>query len=115
MIKMMLTGLLGNDCEIHEVGKRKVINFNVAVNQDHKDADGNKVEKTEWVKAALWKSDGQSMKIADYLKKGTKVFLEGIPSAEGYESRDGAVKSNLVVTVKEIELVNVKAEKPVKV
>ena len=50
MIKLMLTGALGNDCEVREVGSKKAINFNVAVHHDYKDQDGNKVEKTDWVR-----------------------------------------------------------------
>jgi single-strand DNA-binding protein len=108
MIKIMLTGALGNDCEVREVGKRKAINFNVAVNQDYKDSEGHKVEKTEWIKAVLWKSEGQSAKITDYLKKGQKVYIEGIPASEGYESKEGGVKSSLTVNVKELELLGAK-------
>lgn len=104
MIKMMLIGCLGNDCEIREVSNRKVIHFNVAVNQDYKDASGQKVEKTEWVKASLWKSDDKSTKITEFLKKGTRVFVEGIPSSEGYESKDKKIKSGLTVSVSNIEL-----------
>lgn len=108
---MMLTGVLGNDCEVREVGNRKAINFNVAVNQDYKNSDGNKVEKTEWVKAVLWKGETQNSKIADYLKKGQKVYIEGIPSSEGFESKEGGVKSSLIVNVKDLELIGAKPEK----
>lgn len=107
----MLTGALGNDCEVREVGEKKAIKFNVAVNQDYKDGKGNKVEKTEWVRAVLWKSGAQNAKIADYLKKGQKVYIEGIPSSEGYESKDGGVKSSLAVNVKDMELIGSKPEK----
>jgi single-strand DNA-binding protein len=111
MIKIMLTGALGNDCEVREVGENKAIKFNVAVNQDYKDGDGNKVEKTEWVRAVLWKSGKQSSKISDYLKKGQKVYIEGIPASEGFESKEGGIKSALTVNVKDIELLGAKPEK----
>lgn len=111
MIKIMLTGALGNDCEVREVGEKKAIKFNVAVNQDYKNGDGSKVEKTEWVRAVLWKSGTQSTKITDYLKKGQKVYIEGIPSSEGYESKEGVVKSALAVNVKDIELIGAKPDK----
>ena len=111
MFKIMLTGALGNDCEVREVGNRKAINFNIAVHQDYKDAEGNKVEKTEWVKAVLWKGDGQSPKIADYLKKGQKVYIEGIPSSDAYESKEGGLKSSLIVNVKELEFIGAKPDK----
>ena len=75
------------------------------------DSDGHKVEKTEWVKAVLWKNDSQSPKIADYLKKGQKVYIEGIPSSDGYEAKEGGIKSSLVVNVKELEFIGAKAEK----
>ncbi len=108
MIKLLLTGALGNDCEIREVGNRKAINFNVAVHQDYKDQDGNKVEKTEWVKAVLWKNSDQSTKITEFLKKGQRVYIEGIPTSEGYESKEGGVKSSLVINIKDLELLGSK-------
>ena len=111
MLKIMLTGALGNDCEVREVGERKAINFNVAINQDYRDNEGNKVEKTEWVKAVIWKSASQNSKISDYLKKGQKVYIEGVPASEGFESKDGSIKSSLVVNVKDIELIGSKPEK----
>lgn len=104
----MLTGALGNDCEIKEVGNRKAINLKVAVNQDYIDHNGKKVEKTEWIKAVLWKGNDQSTKITEYLKKGQKVYIEGIPSSEGYESKEGGVKSSLIVNIKDIELIGSK-------
>ncbi len=104
MLKVILSGALGNDAEVREVGNSKVINFNVAVSLDYKDKDGNRVEKTEWVKASLWRD--QNSKIADYLKKGKKVLIEGTPESEGYKSKDGEIKSVLAVKVKEIEFIN---------
>lgn len=111
MIRIMLTGALGHDCEMREVGKRKAINFVVGVNQDYKNSDGKKVEKTEWVKAVIWRNGDQSTKISNFLKKGQKVYIEGTPTSEGYASKDGDVKSSLVVNVKELELIGQKSEK----
>jgi single-strand DNA-binding protein len=105
MLKMILSGALGHDAEVKEVGKKKVINFNVAVSMDYKDQQGNKVERTEWVKAALWKNDGQSTKVAEFLTKGKKVLIEGVPSSEGYKAKDGDIKSSLSINVKDLELV----------
>jgi len=73
---------------------------------DHKDSNGNKVEKTEWIKAVIWKYEGRSTKIADYLKKGRKVLIEGIPDSEAYRSKDDEIKSSLHVVVKEIEFLD---------
>jgi single-strand DNA-binding protein len=105
MLKMILSGALGHDAEVKEVGKKKAINFDVAVSMDYKDQQGNKVERTEWVKAVMWKNDGQSTKVAEFLTKGKKVVIEGVPSSEGYKAKDGDIKSSLSVNVKELELV----------
>jgi len=106
MLKMIVSGTLGQDAEIREVGKKKVINFNVAVSMDYKDQQGNKVERTEWVKAIMWRNEGQSTRVADFLKKGRKVLLEGIPSSEGFKSKDGEIKSTLNLNVKELEFLS---------
>jgi single-strand DNA-binding protein len=106
MLKVILTGALGNDAVVKEVGNRKAINFDVAVSMDYKDHDGKKIEKTEWVRAVIWKGEGRSTKIADYLKKGQKVLIEGIPSSEAYKSKDEKIRSVLHVNVKELELLS---------
>ncbi len=106
MLKLILNGTVGKDAEVKDVGSRKAINFDVAVSMDYKNSNGEKVERTEWVKAVLWKSDRQSTKIAEFLKKGQKVLIEGIPGSEGYQAKDGHVKSSLHVNVKDLELLN---------
>lgn len=105
MLKLILNGTLGKDAEVRSVGQRKVINFDVAVSMDYKSSTGEKVERTEWVRAALWRNDNQSTKIAEYLKKGQKVLIEGTPGSEGYQSKDGTVKSSLSVNIKDLELI----------
>ncbi len=106
MLKFILNGTVGKDAEVKDVGTRKVINFDVAVSMDYKNANGEKVERTEWVRAVMWRSEKQSTKVADFLKKGQKVLIEGIPGSEGYKSKDGSIKSSLHVNVKDLELLN---------
>lgn len=105
MMKMMLLGALGADAEVKEVGSRKVINFSVAVNKDYRNSEGKKVEKTDWIRAQYWRNEGQSIAVAEFLKKGKKVLIEGDPSVEAYLSRENVAKGNLAVTVKSLELV----------
>ncbi|MBN2165823.1 MAG: single-stranded DNA-binding protein [Marinilabiliaceae bacterium] len=106
MLKLILNGALGHDAEIKQVGNKKAINFDVAVSLDYKDSKGNKVERTEWIKAVIWKSESQNSNISNYLKKGQKVLIEGVPSSESYIGKDGDAKSTLHVNVKDIELLN---------
>lgn len=106
MLKLILNGTIGKDAEVKTVGQRKAINFDIAVSMDYKNASGEKVERTEWVRAVMWKSEKQSTKIAEFLKKGQKVLVEGTPSSEGYQSKDGTIKSALNVNIKDLELIN---------
>jgi len=54
----------------------------------------------------IWKNEGRSTKIADYLKKGRKVLIEGVPESEAYKTKDDEIRSSLHVIVKEIEFLN---------
>lgn len=106
MFRISLTGALGADAEVRETGKHKVINFSVAVHKAYKNSDGEKVEKTEWVRATMWRNADASTKVAQYLKKGTKVLIEGEPQADAYLSKEGDAVAQLKVNVKELDLLN---------
>jgi hypothetical protein len=73
MQKLILTGHVGNDATIADLQSGKqVINFNVAVTEKYKDRE----PVTTWYKCA-WFINNAS--IAQYIKKGTKVLVEGNP------------------------------------
>ncbi len=106
MLKLMLSGNLGKDATIKEVGNNKVINFNIAVSRFYKNSNGERVEKTEWVEADIWRSKDTDTKFAEYLTKGKKVLLEGEPSSSGYQTKEGDIKSVLKIRVKDFEFLN---------
>lgn len=106
MYRLQLIGVLGTDAEVREVGTRKAINFRVAVNKDYKDSSGKKVEKTEWIQAVIWKSESQNTKVAEYLKKGKKVLVEGEPTVDAFIAKDGTASGSINLNVKEVEFLN---------
>ncbi|MCT4643354.1 MAG: single-stranded DNA-binding protein [Carboxylicivirga sp.] len=106
MLKLILSGTLGKDAEVKELGHSKVIKFDVAVTMDYKNSEGKKIEKTEWVRATMWRNEQQNTKVAEYLKQGKKVLIEGVPSSEGFKNKEGDIKSALNVNVKNIEFLN---------
>ena len=106
MYRLQLIGVLGNDAEVREVGNRKVISFNVAIKMDYKDSSGTSVKKTEWVNAAFWNGSSQSTKVADFLKKGKRVLIEGRPGIDTYVNKEGVTTSSLTVTIDDLELLN---------
>lgn len=100
MIKIQVIGYLGKDATVNETNGKKVINFGVAHSETYKDAHGAKVTKTTWVVCSYWTD---KTAVAAYLKKGTQVFVEGVPVADLWQSKEGA-KATQRCTVSKIEL-----------
>ena len=75
--KVILVGNLGADPESRSFSNGgEVVNFTVATSENWKDKDGNRQEKTEWHKVAIFNENlGRVAK--QYLRKGSSVYLEG--------------------------------------
>lgn len=76
MQRTEVIGHIGRDAEVKDFGTNQVINFTVAVSEKI-----NNEEKTTWFDVQKW---GNSTTIAQYLKKGTKVFVSGKPANRAY-------------------------------
>ena len=101
MIKLQIVGNLGADCIQKEVNGKNVINFNVAHTEKYKDAQGNLKERTTWVNCAYW-TDRTA--VAQYLKKGKQVYVEGSPEAEAYTNKDNQPAATLRLRVRDLQL-----------
>jgi single-strand DNA-binding protein len=75
--KVILVGNLGADPESRSFQNGgEVVNLRVATSENWKDRDGNRQEKTEWHSVAIFNENlGRVAK--NYLRKGSKVYLEG--------------------------------------
>ena len=76
--KVLLIGRLGGDPEIKQmVNGKKVARFSLATSQSWKDkGTGEKKEKTEWHRIVIF-NEGLVNVVAQYLKKGAQVYIEG--------------------------------------
>ena len=85
--KVMLIGNLGKDAETRQTPSgTSVTNFSVATTARIKDsATGDWKEKTDWHDVVLWRGE----RVAPYLTKGKKVFVEGRLQTRSYEDRNG--------------------------
>lgn len=99
MEQITITGHVGQDAVIRNTNGRNVISFSVAVNDSYTNGQGQKVEKTNWYDVAIWKEAGQSLRIADYLKKGQQVLVQGKPEARCYQITKGANAGQWVAAV----------------
>lgn len=105
MIKMLLIGHLGQDATVRDVANsnQTAISFSVAHTEKYKDAQGVQHERTTWVSCTLWREHGKTA-IANYLKKGQQVYVEGDASAVPYTGRDGQPRADLRMRVMNVQL-----------
>jgi single-strand DNA-binding protein len=105
MIKLQVIGNLGKDALVNNVNGKNVINFTVAHTERFKDAQGNQKDRTTWVDCAYW-TDRTA--IAPYLKKGTQVYVEGIPDVRTYTTQDGRNGASLTLRIVNVQLLGSK-------
>jgi single-strand DNA-binding protein len=98
LCKAMIIGNLGADPEMrYTPNGRPVTQFNVAVNQSTKNQQtGEWVEATDWFRVSVWGDRAERM--AETLRKGNKVFVEGRFKTREFEGRDGQKRTSLEIT-----------------
>lgn len=101
MIKLQIIGHIGKDATVNNVNGKNVINFHVAHSEKYKDASGTEINKTTWVDCAYW---ADRTAVAQYLKSGTQVFVEGQPDIRQCKANDGTNRANITLRVNNIQL-----------
>jgi len=98
---MTLIGVIGQDAIVNNVNSKTVINFSVAHSEKYKDQNGQVVNKTVWVNVSYWVD---RTTIAQYLKKSTSVYCEGLPSVDTYKNKDGQIIPQLKLRATMVQL-----------
>jgi single-strand DNA-binding protein len=88
--KVILVGNLGADPEIRRTQDgRPIANLRVATSDTWRDkATGERKEKTEWHRVVIF-NEGLCKIVEQYLKKGSKVYLEGALQTRKWQDKDG--------------------------
>lgn len=81
MLQVEIIGNIGNDAQVKDFNGKKYIAFNVAHSEKFKNQQGVETERTTWVSVL---KPGESA-VAQYLKKGTPVFVRGDLSVKAYQ------------------------------
>lgn len=104
MRRIQVIGNLTADAEVKEIvnGSKKAINFSLAANEKYKDVNGQMVEKTYYYGCTVWRDT--NVKVAEYLTKGTKLFIEGSPEVEVYKDKNGDIKGAIKINVQNLEI-----------
>ena len=98
--KVILVGNLGRDPEVRRMQSGDaVVNLSIATSETWRDkASGERKEKTEWHRVVIFNKN-----LADvaekYLRKGSKVYLEGALQTRKWTDKDGAEKYSTEVVL----------------
>ena len=97
--KVILVGNLGDDPEARSLNNGgEVVNLRVATSESWKDRDGNRQERTEWHRVVIFNENlGKVAK--SYLRKGSKVYLEGQLQTRKWQDNSGADKYSTEVVL----------------
>jgi single-strand DNA-binding protein len=88
--KVILVGNLGKDPETRSFQNGgEVVSFSVATSENWKDRNsGERKEKTEWHNVSIF-SEGLARVAKNYLRKGSKVYLEGQLETRKWQDQSG--------------------------
>jgi single-strand DNA-binding protein len=98
--KVILVGNLGRDPEVRntQAGGR-VVSFSVATSESWNDkASGERKEKTQWHRIAIF-NDRLGEVAEKYLRKGSKVYIEGQLESREYTDKDGNKREAFEVVI----------------
>ena len=98
--KVILVGNLGKDPEVRRMTSGDpVVNLSVATSETWRDkASGERKEKTEWHRVVIFNKN--LAEVAEkYLKKGSKVYVEGQLQTRKWTDKDGAEKYSTEVVL----------------
>ena len=98
--KVILVGNLGKDSEVRRMQDgRPVVNMSVATSESWRDkATGERKEKTEWHRVVIF-NEGLAKIAEQYLKKGSKVYLEGQLQTRKWTDQQGVEKYSTEVVL----------------
>ena len=101
--KVILIGNLGRDPEVRYLPSGDAVaNFSIATSENWKDRNGQRQERTEWHNISMF---GRLAEIAgQYLKKGSKVYIEGRIQSRKYTGKDGIERTAYDIVANEMKM-----------
>ena len=107
--KVILIGRLGRDPETRYMPNGDAVcNFSIATDESWKDQSGQKKERTEWHAITLYRKLAEIA--AQYLKKGSLVYIEGRIQSRKYTGKDGIERTAYEIVCSEMKMLDSKNE-----
>ncbi len=107
--KVILIGNAGADPELrYTPGGTAVSNFSIATNESWTDSSGERQERTEWHRIVVW---GRLAEICNqYLRKGSKVYIEGKLQTRSWEGQDGLKRYTTEVVARDMQMLDSRSD-----
>lgn len=107
--KAILVGNLGNDPETkYTQGGMAITKISLATTSMRKDRDGNNQENTQWHRVTFFGKLGEI--VAEYLRKGSQVYVEGEIRYDKYTGQDGVEKYFTEIVANEMQMLGGRGE-----
>lgn len=104
--KVILIGNLGADPEVKYMPNGEAVaNLRLATSESWKDKNtGETVERTEWHRVVLFRRLGEIA--GEYLKKGSKVYIEGRLQTRKWQGQDGQDRYTTEIVANEMQMLD---------
>jgi len=104
--KVILIGNLGQDPEVKYMPNgNAVANITVATSESWKDKNtGEQVDKTEWHRVVFFRRLAEI--VGEYLKKGSKIYIEGKLQTRKWQDKNGADHWTTEVVASEMQMLD---------
>lgn len=98
--KVILVGNLGRDPEVRRMNSGEpVVNLSVATTEQWRDkSSGERRERTEWHRVVIF-NDNLAKVAENYLRKGSKVYIEGVLQTRKWTDQSGQEKYSTEVVL----------------
>jgi single-strand DNA-binding protein len=113
--KVILVGNLGRDPEMrYTPSGQQVTNFSMATSEKWTGQDGQLHDRTIWWRVTVWGKAAEN--VNQYLKKGSKVLVEGRMNADQngnprtFQRQDGSVGASFEVTAQTVKFLSSRTE-----
>ncbi|GAA4830683.1 single-stranded DNA-binding protein [Algivirga pacifica] len=106
--KVILIGNLGKDPEVRTLDTGvKVATFTMATTENYTDREGQRQSQTEWHNIVLWR--GLASVAEQYLRKGSKVYIEGKLTTRSYE-KDGVTRYITEIVARDMNMLDSRSD-----
>jgi single-strand DNA-binding protein len=103
--KVMIIGNVGRDPEMrYTSGGQPVTQFSVAAGRSWTTPEGDRREETEWFRVVAWRKLAEI--VNQYVKKGSKVYVEGRLQTRSWDGQDGQKHYTTEVIATEVTMLD---------